>query len=61
MNNITNKNIEWSDEQLPRMVEQLVKTISKEVKEEIWYKYTLCFKKDKKGVVLIRNPKATEL
>lgn len=54
-------NIQWEDEQLNNLIDQLLKRVSKQVKENIWYKYSICFKKEKKGNILIRTPQANEL
>lgn len=51
----------WQEDRLKTQLEELAKTVSPELKEGNWYKYSICFKKEKNGKVLVRSPQTQEL
>lgn len=51
----------WNDENQDKLIKELIKLVSKQVKEDQWFHYNICFKKCKNGELIIRNPESKEL
>lgn len=51
----------WKEEKIKELATELAKEISTSVKEEVWYMYSLRFKKDRQGNVILSDPSADEI
>ncbi len=51
---------DWREEKIRNLEHELAKTVSSNLKEGNWYNYTIRFKKDKDGKVIICNNPANK-
>ena len=50
----------WEEDRLRETLNDVVKIVTKELKDDVWYNYSFCFKKCKNGEIIIRNPTPDE-
>ena len=58
---ISSQELIWNDERQDKLIKELLVLLSKNLKENQWYNYQVCFKKTNKGEILIRNPESKEI
>ena len=53
--------IVWKDEKINQLTHEIAKLLSSSLKEDVWYIYSLRFKKSKQGQIIICDPSADEI
>lgn len=61
MSKIIQEGQNWREEKINDLAKELAKNLSHSLKEGNWYLYSLRFKKDKNGQIIISDPSLNEI